>query len=122
MARVSINVNGRKYALGCDDGEEERLAMLGEKLDSRVKMLANQFGQTGDLSLLVMAGITMLDELQDVENVAQEKADALVADVRKASEDAMIEAQGQQVEAAESLLKAAQRIEKLSLRLQPDPE
>ena len=23
MAKVSLNINGRKYALGCDDGEEE---------------------------------------------------------------------------------------------------
>ena len=36
MAKVSLNINGRKYALGCDDGEEERLMRLGQKLDDRV--------------------------------------------------------------------------------------
>ena len=59
MAKVSLNINGRKYALGCDDGEEERLMRLGQKLDDRVNNMANQFGQIGDLRLLVMAGITM---------------------------------------------------------------
>ena len=34
MAKVSLNINGRKYALGCDDGEEERLMRLGQKLDA----------------------------------------------------------------------------------------
>jgi len=35
MAKVSIQINGRKYALGCDDGEEERLLRLGQRLDER---------------------------------------------------------------------------------------
>ena len=40
MAKVSININGRKYALGCEDGEEERLMRLGQKLDDRVNNMA----------------------------------------------------------------------------------
>jgi len=36
MAKVNLNINGRKYALGCDAGEEERLMRLGQKLDDRV--------------------------------------------------------------------------------------
>jgi len=42
MAKVSININGRKYALGCEDGEEERLMRLGQKLDERVNNMADQ--------------------------------------------------------------------------------
>jgi len=57
MAKVSFVINGRKYALGCDEGEEERLMRLGQKLDDRVNTMANQFGQIGDLKLMVMAGI-----------------------------------------------------------------
>ena len=117
MARVSININGRKYALGCDDGEEERLGGLGQRLDERITTLANQFGQIGDLRLLVMAGITLLDELEDIEGKAEKKAEALAADVRKAGEEAMSRARTQQSEAADSLLKAARRIEKLTASL-----
>ena len=118
MAKVSININGRKYALGCDDGEEARLSALGAKLDERVKTLANQFGQIGDLRLLVMAGITMLDELEDVESMADQRAESLAADIRKASEEAISSAGAQQTEAIGSLLKAARRIEALSESLQ----
>jgi len=56
--RVSISVNGRKFGLGCEDGEEERLMRLGQKLDDRVNDMANQFGQIGDLRLLVMVSRT----------------------------------------------------------------
>jgi len=77
MAKVSININGRKYALGCDDGEEERLLRLGQKLDDRITMLANQFGQIGDLRLLVMAGITLTDELEELNENSQEQAEKL---------------------------------------------
>ena len=31
MGKASLEINGRKYALGCDDGEEERLVELGQK-------------------------------------------------------------------------------------------
>ena len=114
MGKVSININGRKYALGCDDGEEERLGGLGQRLDDRITGLANQFGQIGDLRLLVMAGITLLDELEDIEGKAERKAEALAADVRKAGEEAITRAQSQQADAADSLLKAARRIEALT--------
>jgi len=35
MGKVSLDINGRKYAMGCEDGEEERLLRLGQKLDDR---------------------------------------------------------------------------------------
>jgi len=113
MAKVSININGRKYALGCDDGEEERLLRLGQKLDDRITMLANQFGQIGDLRLLVMAGITLTDELEELNENSQEQAEKL----RKDSEAALITAQHNELRASDSLIDAAQRIEKLAEKL-----
>jgi len=117
MAKVNITVNGRRYALGCDDGEEERLNVLGQKLDKRIKDLANQFGQIGDLRLLVMAGITMMDELEDTDSLVEQKAERLASDVRKASEDAVKAARKQQSQAASGLAEAAERIERLAEKL-----
>ena len=54
--RVSININGRKYGLGCEEGEQERLMRLGQKLDDRVNAMANQFGQIGDIFNFVQQG------------------------------------------------------------------
>ncbi len=117
MAKVNITVNGRRYALGCDDGEEDRLMVLGQKLDKRIKDLANQFGQIGDLRLLVMAGITMMDELEDTDQLVEQKAERLASDVRKASEDAVSAARRQQEQAASGLVEAAERIERLAEKL-----
>ena len=117
MARVNISINGRKFALGCDDGEEDRLALLGERLDERVRMLADQFGQIGDLKLLLMAGITLVDDLEDADTSASDQAESLAADIRKAGEDAMVLATQREASATESLLEAASRIERLAERL-----
>ncbi len=117
MAKISININGRRYLLGCDDGEEERLSILGQKLDSRVKALADQFGQIGDLRLLVMVGITLMDELEDTDLVVEKKAERLAADVRRAGEDAINAARRREVRAADSLLDAAKRIEALAEKM-----
>ena len=117
MAKVSIDINGRKYALGCDDGEEERLMRLGSKLDERVKMLANQFGQIGDLRLLVMAGITLSDELDDVTGDISGEAAKMTEKMRKDSDAALAAAKSSEFEATDSLIKAAERIELLAARL-----
>jgi len=117
MAKVNITVNGRRYALGCDDGEEDRLMVLGAKLDKRIKDLANQFGQIGDLRLLVMAGITMMDELEDTDQLVEQKAERLASDVRKASEDAVKAARKHQNQAVKGITEAAERIERLAEKL-----
>ena len=41
MAKISVDINGRKYALGCNEGEQDRLMRLGQKLDERVKNIAS---------------------------------------------------------------------------------
>lgn len=122
MAKVSININGRKYALGCEDGEEERLMRLGQKLDDRVNNMADQFGQIGDLRLMVMAGITMLDELDDMNKSVDSEVDKRVVDLRKESALAAKAATRSETKATDSLLSAAERIESLARRLSGEPE
>jgi len=117
VAKVSIDINGERYALGCDDGEEERLIALGKKLDARVMQLADQFGQIGNLRLLVMASITLTDELDEIQDMIESKSDSLTAEIRKKSEAAQARAERNEVKAADSLLDAAMRIEKLAERL-----
>lgn len=117
MAKVSLDINGRKYALGCDDGEEDRLIRLGQKLDDRVKTLANQFGQIGDLRLLVMAGITLTDELDEVTGNLEGQAEKMTEQMRRESEAALSSAQKSEDSATSSLMKAAERIEALAARL-----
>ncbi|MGB0908044.1 MAG: cell division protein ZapA [Maricaulaceae bacterium] len=117
MAKVSLNINGRKYALGCDSGEEERLLRLGQKLDDRVKMLANQFGQIGDIRLLVMAGITLTDELDEVKNNLEVEAEKQLANAQKENQAAIKSAMKNERDATNGLLSAAERIEALAAKL-----
>lgn len=127
MGKVSLSINGRAYGLGCEAGEEERLERLGRKLDERVAMLAKQFGQIGDQQLLVMAGITLLDEMEDPNGSAatfETRLADIKADAEKTAESARNEARAAEeargkteVEAVESLLTAAERIERLAERL-----
>ena len=118
MAKVNLEINGRKYALGCDEGEEDRLLRLGQKLDARVNALADQFGQIGDVRLLVMAGLGMTDELEELRENAQSEAQTANAEILQESEDALAAAQMSEVSAADALADAARQIERLAAKLQ----
>lgn len=65
MGEVSITINGRRFDIACDDGEERNLIRLGEFVDSRVSELAASVGQVGDMRLLVLASLMIADELHD---------------------------------------------------------
>ena len=57
MAELDIMINGRSYAMACDDGQEEHLMSLAHHVGERVRDLAASYGQVGDARLLVMASI-----------------------------------------------------------------
>ncbi|HHI88831.1 MAG TPA: cell division protein ZapA [Hellea balneolensis] len=120
MARVNLEINGRKYALGCDDGEEERLLRLGKILNDRVQMMADQFGQIGDVRLLVMAGITLADELDELNANIDSRTEDISNELRRKSEAAQAQAEKSQMNAADALADAARRIEELAEKLQRD--
>ena len=69
MGQIRVQINGRSYAIQCEDGEEDHLRQLGEYVGAVVKSLTDKIGtktgQISDTHLLVMAGITIADELSD---------------------------------------------------------
>ena len=66
MAKVSITVNGRPYAIACEDGQEPQLRDLAAELNDEVKSLAAAVGQIGDGQLLVITGLSLIDRLNDL--------------------------------------------------------
>ena len=66
MAKVSVTINGRKYEIACDDGQEAHLSRLAQYVDKRVDELVAAVGQVGDARLLVMASLLVADELSEV--------------------------------------------------------
>jgi cell division protein ZapA len=65
MPEVDVEINGRKYRMACEEGQEEHLLDLAARFDSHVEGFKSGFGEIGDSRLMVMAGISVLDELDE---------------------------------------------------------
>lgn len=65
MATVTVEVNGRPYAVGCADGQEERVRILAKQFDNQVRAVAQDVGQVGDLRLFLMSALILADELHE---------------------------------------------------------
>ena len=66
MAQLTIEVNGRPYLVGCEDGQEAQLRELAKVFDAHVRQLAGDAGQIGETRLFLMGALMMADELQDL--------------------------------------------------------
>jgi cell division protein ZapA len=67
LPKVDISINGRLYAVACDDGQENRVRELADMVDSRVKQLTGPgpVGGVGETQILVLAGLMLADELSE---------------------------------------------------------
>ena len=65
MPEVNIIINSREHKISCQEGEEQRVKELAEMLNAEVLNIANSVGQIGDVKLMVLAAITVLDKNQD---------------------------------------------------------
>jgi cell division protein ZapA len=67
MAQVTISIDGKAYKMACDEGQEAHLEKLGTRFDQYVSHLKSAFGEIGDQRLLVMSGVMVMDEVQELE-------------------------------------------------------
>jgi cell division protein ZapA len=106
MSQITIDVNGRPYTVGCEDGQEQHLLELARLFDRQVRQVSQDMGQLGDTRLFLMGALLLADELADARgrltNVPAELA-------RLQSERARLETR-----AVSALESAAKRIEKLA--------
>ena len=65
MPEVNIIINNREHKIACSAGEEERVKELANLLNNEVISIADRLGQIGDVKLMVLAAITILDKNQD---------------------------------------------------------
>ena len=103
MSEVTITVNRRPYRLACEDGQEEHLMALAERIDGRIADLVGKFGQIGDQQLLVMVGLLLADEsaelrrrLEEQEQLSAEHTSAFAA--ADAAAAGIIEALAERIE------------------------
>jgi cell division protein ZapA len=67
MPEVNVEINGRKYRIACEEGQEEHLLSLAERFNRTVDKFKDGFGEVGDNRLTVMAGIAVMDDLAEAE-------------------------------------------------------
>ena len=106
MAQITLNVNGRPYVVGCEDGQEPHLLELARSFDRHVRQVGEQLGQLGETRLFLMGALLLADELAET----KARMAAVQADHgRLQSDHARLEAR-----AVAALENAARRIEKLT--------
>lgn len=109
MGTVTVEVNGRAYVVGCEDGQEGHVETLAQIFDAQVREVGAQVGQVGELRLFLMAALLTADELADTRTRLTEAEEALS---RFDGDRAGIEAR-----AADAIDAAAQRIEALAAKV-----
>jgi cell division protein ZapA len=105
MSQVSVTIDGRKYRLACNEGEEARLESLAGVIDEKIAEMRTAFGEIGDQRLVIMAALTIADNLAE----ARDEATAQ----RKRSDDAEQRAQAM----ASRLDELGSRLESIAARL-----
>ncbi|MEE2850586.1 cell division protein ZapA [uncultured Brevundimonas sp.] len=107
MATVTVEVNGRPYAVGCADGQEERVRILAKQFDNQVRQVAGDVGHVGDLRLFLMSALILADELHEARLNAGKAGPSSATAPAPASTDGV----------AEALNAVAARIEKIAQSL-----
>ena len=106
MAQINVEVNGRPYAVGREDGQEQHLQELAKVFDHQVRQVSQDMGQLGDTRLFLMGALLLADELTDAKN---RLASMQVEMARLQSDRARLE-----TKAVSALETAASKIEKLA--------
>ena len=93
MAQVSLTIDGRKYRVACNEGEEARLESLAGVIDDKIGEMRKAFGEIGDQRLVIMAALTIADNLAEARdqvaaerersNAAEERAQAIASSLDK---------------------------------------
>ena len=113
MPEVNVEIDGRKYRMACEEGQEAHLMELAERFNRTVVQLKGSFGEIGDNRLVVMAGIAVLDELAEAEDrIEVLKQD--IANLTAAGNDLSAEAEELEQKFARRLNEAARKIEAIS--------
>ena len=113
MPEVNVEIDGKKYRMACEEGQENHLIGLADRFNRTVTGLKGSFGEIGDNRLVVMAGIAVMDELAEAEN----RIEALqrdIADLTTAVRELTIEAEELEQKFARRLNDAARKVEAIA--------
>jgi cell division protein ZapA len=65
MSQITIQINGRPYTVGCEDGQEAHLTELAAAFDRQVQQVSEAVGPLAETRLFLMAALMLADDLAD---------------------------------------------------------
>lgn len=106
MAQLSIDVNGRPYTVGCEDGQEDHLRRLAAIVDTQVRQAGQDAGQLGETRLMLMGALLVADLYTELKS----RIDLLEVEIAKVrAEQGRVESR-----TLAALEAAAEKIERLA--------
>jgi cell division protein ZapA len=110
MPEVTVDINGRKYRMACEEGQEAHLMGLADRFNKAIDQFKDGFGEIGDNRLTVMAGIAVMDELNEAERrIALLKQD--IAALTQAGQELTAESEELERKFAKRLNEVARKVE-----------
>ena len=82
MAQVTLRINGYAYTIGCKDGEEKHLELMGAEVNRRIDGIRAVAGPSGEARMLVMAALLMADDITEL----RAKLEAITKETRLENE------------------------------------
>lgn len=110
MPEVNVEINGRKYRMACEEGQQKHLIGLAERFNDHVEQLKGAVGEIGDNRLTVMAGIAVVDELAEAERRIKE-LEREVTVLTRAGQEVAAEIEALEGKFAHKLAEAAKTLE-----------
>ena len=116
MPQVTVSIAGRVYRMACNEGEEAHIEGLGQLVHAKVEEIRKSFGEIGDQRMVVMAALTLADELTEARRrIGQLEIDNI--NLRDVGDSAVLTHDAWASKMAESIGEAAGRIEGLAQRM-----
>jgi len=116
MSQVTVTINGKTYRMACDDGQEEHLTGLAERLNNSIEQLRERFGEIGDQRLTVMAAITFADQFAETATRLR-RIESEVASLQQARAEIVDQQAAAEADTAAAINTVAERIERLASRI-----
>jgi cell division protein ZapA len=110
MPEVNVEINGRKYRMACEEGQQQHLIGLAERFNTHVESLKGAVGEIGDNRLTVMAGIAVVDELAEAERRIKELQREVTV-LTRAGQEVAAEIEALEGKFASKLAEAAKALE-----------
>ena len=65
MSNVSLEIGGRQFSVASADGEEEHVALLGRRIDDKLRAMGGAGGQS-ESRMLLFAALLLADEVHEM--------------------------------------------------------